>query len=121
MSARVFDDWGVPRGHFNFDVHNLSGAGLDETGIQKHFHQVKGYTIPYGCFIPKKIDNLMLAGRNITGNHMAHSSFRVMPICANIGQSVGIAADMCAKRSIVPRMLDVNELQSELRLLGIQP
>lgn len=121
MLAKVFEDWAVANAHFNFDVHNLSGAGLDETGCQKHFKQTKGYTIPYGCFIPKEIDNLMLAGRNISGTHMAHSSYRVMPICANMGQSVGIAAALCTERNCTPRSLEVSVLQEELMKNGVKP
>ncbi|KTD85446.1 FAD-dependent oxidoreductase [Paenibacillus etheri] len=121
MVARVFDDWAVANVHFNFDVHNLSGAGLDETGEQKHFKQKKGYTIPYGCFVPAEVDNLLLAGRNISGTHMAHSSFRVMPICANMGQSVGIAAALCKEKGCKPRSLDVKLLQEELIKLGVKP
>ncbi|WP_339315874.1 FAD-dependent oxidoreductase [Paenibacillus sp. FSL R10-2734] len=121
MVARVFDDWAVANVHFNFDVHNLSGAGLDETGEQKHFKQKKGYTIPYGCFVPTEVDNLLLAGRNISGTHMAHSSFRVMPICANMGQSVGIAAALCIEKGCKPRSLDVKLLQEELIKLGVRP
>ena len=121
LSARVFDDWAVTKAHFNFDVHNITGAGLDETGCQKHFMQPEGYTIPYRCFVPKKIDNLLLAGRNISGTHLAHSNFRVMPICANMGQAVGIAAAICAIKNIKPRQLDVKELQIELRAIGVEP
>ena len=88
LEARVFDDWVVTKAHFNFDVHNMTGNGLDETGVQKNFQQKKGYTIPYGCFVPLEVDNLYLAGRNISGTHMAHSNYRVMPICANMGQAV---------------------------------
>jgi len=69
--ARKFDDWAVAGAHFNFDVHNISGSGLDTTGLQAKFSQKKPYTIPYRCFIPKKIDNLLLAGRNISGTHIA--------------------------------------------------
>lgn len=119
MAARVFEDWAVAKVHFNFDVHNLDGAGLDETGVQKHFKQKKWYTIPYGCFIPKQINGLMLAGRNISGTHMAHSSYRVMPICANMGQSVGIAASICVKENIQPRELQVKVLQKRLNECGV--
>lgn len=119
--ARVFDDWAVTRAHFNFDVHNITGAGLDATGVQKHFKQAKGYTIPYGCFVPEALDGLLLAGRNISGTHMAHSNYRVMPICANMGQSVGVAAAMCAAAGVRPRDLDVSTLQARLRQLGVEP
>ena len=119
LSARVFEDWAVTKAHFNFDVHNITGAGLDETGCQQKFSQKDGYTIPYGCFVPEKIDGLLLAGRNISGTHMAHSNYRAMPICANMGQSMGVAAAICARDSILPRKLNVKTLQARLRKLGV--
>jgi hypothetical protein len=121
LDARVFDNWVVAKASFNFDVHNLTGNGLDETGSQKHFPQTKGYTIPYGCFVPLIIDNLYLAGRNISGTHMAHSNYRVMPICANMGQAVGIAAAMCAASGTAPRALEVKKVQNRLMELGVNP
>ena len=115
LSARVFDDWAVRKAHFNFDVHNITGSGLDQTGVQKHFSQTNGYTIPYRCFLPKKIENLFLTGRNISGTHMAHSNYRVMPICANMGQAVGVAAYLCVRENNSPRWLDVKLLQEILK------
>lgn len=121
LEARVFEDWVVARAQFNFDVHNMSGNGLDETGSQKNFHQKKGYTIPYGCFVPLKVENLYLAGRNISGTHMAHSNYRVMPICANMGQAVGVAAAMCVKDDVTPRTLDAKKVQRRMMELGVEP
>ncbi len=92
LEARVFDDYVVKDAYFNFDVHNITGAGLDKTGVQKHFKQTKGYTIPYRCLLPEVIENLLLCGRNISGTHMAHSNFRAMPICVGIGEAAGAAA-----------------------------
>ena len=99
---------------FNFDVHNLTGAGLDSTGCQHKFAQKKGYTIPYGCMVPEKIDGLLLSGRNISGTHMAHSNFRAMPICMEIGEACGIAAAVAASNGIQPRDVDVASIQSAL-------
>ncbi len=121
LDARIFDDWVVANAHFNLDVHNLEGAGLDPTGVQQKFSQRRGYTIPYGCFVPVGVDSLLIAGRCISGTHMAHSSYRVMPICANMGQAVGIAAAMAAKTGTEPRILDVQAIQSVLKGLGIDP
>ena len=100
LDARVFDDYVVRDAFFNFDVHNITGAGLDKTGVQKHFSQHKGYTIPYRCLLPEKKENLLLCGRNISGTHMAHSNFRVMPICVGIGEAAGVAAAIAVKNSI---------------------
>lgn len=121
LEARVFEDWVVTKAHFNFDVHNITGSGLDETGAQKKFGQKKGYTIPYGCFVPLKVENLYLAGRNISGTHMAHSNYRVMPICANMGQAVGVAAAMCVKEECTPRSLGAKAVQKRMLELGVEP
>lgn len=121
LSAKVFKDWSVTKAHFNFDVHNLTGNGLDATGSQKNFKQNSGYTIPYGCLVPKKVEHLLLAGRDICGTHMAHSNYRVMPICANMGQAAGVAASLCVKNEVTPRQLDVGLLQRRLGEWGVKP
>lgn len=119
--ARAFDDWVVTKARFNFDVHNMTGNGLDPTGAQDSFTQTGGYTIPYGCLVPVRIDQLLLAGRNISGTHMAHSNYRAMPICANMGQAAGIAAALSAKKGLRPRDLPVREIQEVLTRCGVTP
>jgi glycine/D-amino acid oxidase-like deaminating enzyme len=120
QEAKIFDDWLVTRAHFNFDVHGISGPGLDHTGKQKEFTQQKKYTIPIGCFLPKKIDGLLLAGRNISGTHMAHSNYRVMPICVNMGQGVGVLAGLSVQQRKVPRQVDVKDVQNILIEQGVR-
>ncbi len=119
LTSRQFEDWAVLNAAFNFDVHNITGSGLDKTGVQEKFPEIKGYSIPYRCFVPKRVDNLLLAGRDISGTHIAHSNYRAMPICANMGQAVGTAAALCVKTGAAPRKLDVKLLQSELTKQGV--
>lgn len=119
-TSRVFPDWAVTHASFNFDVHNMSGNGLDATGAQDAFAATH-YTIPYGCLVPEVIDCLLLAGRNISGTHMAHANYRVMPICANMGQAAGIAAAICCENNILPRYLNVQQLQKRLLAAGVYP
>ena len=119
--ARVFEDWAAANLHFNFDVHGMTGAGMDPTGQQDGFKQDKGYTIPYGCFVPRDIDGLLLAGRCISGTNIAHSDYRVMPICASMGQAVGVAAALCVREGVQPRDLPVKKLQDRMRMLGVYP
>ena len=111
LESRVFDDWAVRNASFNFDVHNIDGSGLDKNGVQKHFPKISGYTIPYRCFVPKEIDGLLLSGRNISGTHIAHSNFRVMPICAAIGEAGGIAAAIAVKNNINVREVKAADIQ----------
>jgi len=114
LTARVFDDYVVRDAHFNFDVHNLTGAGLDKTGVQHHFTQRKGYTIPYRCLLPENTENLLLCGRNISGTHMAHSNFRVMPICAGIGEAAGAAAALSVLKGVPVRGIPADEIRNAI-------
>lgn len=120
VEARVFDDWIATRNRFNFDIHNVEGAGLDRNGAQKHFRDKGQYTIPYRACVPEKIDGLLLSGRNISGTHKAHSNFRVMPICMNIGLGVGTAAAVAVKNNVPPRDVNVKEVQELLKKQGVQ-
>ncbi len=116
LEAKVFDDYVVKDAYFNFDVHNISGAGLDKTGVQKHFKQTKGYTIPYRCLIPEIKENLLLCGRNISGTHMAHSNFRVMPICVGIGEAAGAAAYLSVSQNRNLNEIDAKEIRKLIEI-----
>ena len=111
LNARFFDNWVVRRAWFNFDVHNLTGASLDKTGVQKGWKQKNDYTIPYGCLLPKNVENLLLSGRNISGSHMAHSNFRIMSVCIALGEAAGTAAALSVKQDKLLRDLDVRQIQ----------
>lgn len=114
--AKVFDDYVVKDAYFNFDVHNITGSGLDRTGVQKHFKQNKGYTIPYRCLLPEIKENILLCGRNISGTHMAHSNFRAMPICVGIGEAAGTAAAIALKQNCNLIDVDATEIR---KIIGV--
>ena len=111
LEAKYYENWVVRRAHFNFDVHNLTGASLDKTGAQKHFKQSNDYTIPYGCLLPKNVENLLLSGRNISGSHMAHSNFRIMSVCIALGEAAGTAAALSIKQNKKLRDVDAKDIQ----------
>jgi hypothetical protein len=119
LSNTIFDDWVVSRADYGFAVHNITGSGSDESG--KILYNHKGYTIPYGCFLPVGIENLYLNGRNISGTHLAHSNYRVMPICMAMGQAAGTAAALAVKAGNLTRKVNVTELQRNLLSQGVAP
>jgi hypothetical protein len=61
------------------------------------------YALPYRCFYSKDISNMFMAGRNISVTHIALGSTRVMRTCGLIGEVVGMAAAVCARRDAYPR------------------
>ena len=111
LEAKVYDNWVVRRAFFNFDVHNLTGASLDKTGVQKKWSQPNDYTIPYGCLLPQKIEGLLLSGRNISGSHLAHSNFRIMSVCIALGEAAGVAAALSTAAGIPLADVDVKVIQ----------
>lgn len=111
LQAKYYDNWVVKRAWFNFDVHNLTGASLDKTGIQHGWKQNGEYTIPYGCLLPKNVEGLLLSGRNISGSHLAHSNFRIMSVCIAIGEAAGVASAISIKQNVKLSQVDVKEIQ----------
>jgi hypothetical protein len=73
------------------------------------------YGIPYRSLVPKGVDGLLVAGKCMSGTHLAQSSFRVMPIAGSTGQAAGVAAALSANRRVQPSDLDPQELRQVLR------
>lgn len=61
------------------------------------------YPIPYRCFYSKDLDNMFMAGRNISVSHIALGTTRVMRTTAMMGEVVGLAASVCQKEGLLPR------------------
>lgn len=81
----------------------------------RRYLEHEGYDIPYRCLAPKKIDDLLVAGRCISSEQQPYESHRAMiPIMA-IGQAAGTAAALCALDGVKPRRLDIAKLQTALR------
>ncbi|MCA1808657.1 MAG: FAD-dependent oxidoreductase, partial [Lentisphaerae bacterium] len=81
----------VAYGGWTMDDHFPEGFYKKEAGTT--FHPAPSpYGIPYRSLYSRNIENLFMAGRNISATHSALSSTRVMATCATLGQAVGTAA-----------------------------
>ena len=76
---------------------------------------MKPYGIPFRCLIPVGVEGLLLAGRIISGTHLAASSYRVQPICAAIGEAAGLAAAKAAALNTSVRNLNFRDIGCELK------
>jgi len=65
--------------------------------------EIKPYSIPYRCLYSRNVDNLMMAGRNISVTHVALGTIRVMKTTGMMGEVVGMAASLCKKYDCEPR------------------
>lgn len=61
------------------------------------------YAVPYRCLYSRNVDNLLMAGRNISVTHVALGTVRVMRTTGMMGEVAGIAASLCKKYQTTPR------------------
>lgn len=64
---------------------------------------IKPYPIPYRCLYSRNVDNLFMAGRNISATHVTFGSTRLMRTTAMMGEVVGMAVSICRKHRVLPR------------------
>jgi len=109
-----FEDVVVHKAWFLIDIHNPAGGGQAEV----HSQPATPYDIPYRSLLPREVEGLLLSGRNISGTHRAHASYRVMGVALATGQAAGIAAALSAKEGCLPRELDYHKVQAALLEYG---
>lgn len=73
----------------------------------------KAFKVSYRQLVPKKIDNILCAGRCL-GAGDTIDTFRLIAPCFVTGQAAGVAAALAAKKNIAPRNLAYSELAREL-------
>lgn len=61
------------------------------------------YPVPYRCLYSRNVENLFMAGRNISVTHVALGTVRVMRTTGMMGEVVGMAASLCKKYDTTPR------------------
>lgn len=76
------------------------------------------FRIPYRCLYSKNVDNLFMAGRNVSVSHIVLSAARVQETTGMMGELVGLAASLCKKYNCTPREVykhHLKELESRIR------
>jgi hypothetical protein len=109
VSGRAFEDTiGWRSGYLD-----LGGQmGREEEVMMVH-------DVPYRSILPEELDGMLMAGRCISTTHVATAAGKSMGNCIATGHAAGLAAAMSVTKSIVPRDLNVTELQDVLRADGV--
>ncbi len=76
--------------------------GEEFKSISMH-NKVYPYPVPYRCLYSRNVNNLFMAGRNISVTHMALGTVRVMRTTGMLGEVVGLAAAVCKENDVLPR------------------
>jgi hypothetical protein len=113
LGVRKFDD-AIARSTYPVDIHSPTGPGT----VLRRLPEGQWYEVPLRCLIPKGVDNLLVAGRCISGTHEAHSSYRVTPTAMATGQAAGVCAALACASGRAPRDVPAGEVQDILRRQG---
>ena len=78
------------------------------------------FQVPYGIMVPKSMDNLLVAGRCVSGDKMSHAALRQMMCCSVTGQGAGVAAAVSVKSKISTQNLSIKAVQNALKKQGVR-
>ena len=102
---------------YPIDVHR----GKDENKPLDNVYLEEGKVpgIPYGALTVKGFENLLTAGRIISGDRRAQSAYRVQATCMATGEAAGTAAALAAGKGVPAPELDTDELRKTLSRNGM--
>lgn len=105
LEAKPYDDasytttWGMDL-HYPKTTEGFNGEPyLSEAKIKRH----APYAVPYRTLYSRNIENLFMAGRNISVTHAALGTVRVMRTGGMMGEVVGMATSICIANNALPR------------------
>lgn len=129
LARRSFPDE-ICRNAHGIDVHfskrkavALSRLSIDEARKAIHKRtQAMGIGasmgVPYRCLTPKRLRNVLVAGRCISTDRRTNGSIRIMACCLHTGEAAGIAGAMAATGSRNVHSVDSGALRSKLKACG---
>jgi hypothetical protein len=99
-AERFSDSVGI--GSYRIDLHPSSGGDnyIDVSSLP--------FQIPLGALIPRRVENLLAACKNLGTTHITNGCFRLHPVEWNIGEAAGALAAFCVRRKEPPRQVRRN-------------
>ncbi len=96
IQAAFFPD-SVGIGSYRIDLHPSTGGdnSIDISSLP--------YQIPLGALLPKRVENLLPACKNLGVTHITNGCYRLHPVEWNIGEAAGTLVAYCRQRQTTPR------------------
>ncbi len=118
IAAEDFQDT-VGIGSYRIDLHPSTGGDnyIDIASLP--------FQIPLGALLPKRVENLFPACKNLGVTHITNGCYRLHPVEWNIGEAVGALVAFCVNKRHAPRAVRakaslLKEYQSLLSGLGVR-
>lgn len=117
LAADFYDSVGI--GYYHIDLHPDCGGNnyIDLNSLP--------FQIPLGALLPKRMENLLPANKNIGTTHITNGCYRLHPVEWNIGESVGMLVTYALNKKVIPRQVReqkemLEEFQRMIRSQGIE-
>ena len=96
-AAEFYDSVGV--GYYHIDLHpSTAGDNYIDFGSMP-------FQIPLGALLPKRVENLLPANKNIGTTHITNGCYRLHPVEWSIGESVGLLIKYALDKKVIPRVV----------------
>jgi hypothetical protein len=98
LTAERFADT-VGIGSYRIDLHPATGGDnyIDISSLP--------FQVPLGALLPRRVENLLPAGKNLGVTHITNGCFRLHPVEWNVGEAAGALAAFCLARKEPPRQV----------------
>jgi hypothetical protein len=102
IAAAHFED-SIGVGSYRIDLHPASGGEnyIDISSLP--------FEIPMGSLLPRRVENLLPAAKNLGVTHITNGCYRLHPVEWNIGESAGLLAARAVQLKTPPRRIRNNE------------
>ena len=107
-------------------IEGVATLNLDEARAGKKFDDCVGiggawngdhigWQIPFGALVPKNVENILTAGRSISGEPAMSDVIRVIPNCWVSGHAAGAAAAVAVQDGTLARAVDIPKVRALLK------
>ena len=136
LNGHRFDD-AIANGSYRVDIHHQDKPGLTfryldgtEAYLVPGEKAVEGrwraptptnptfYQVPYRSLLPRTLANLLVSGRMIDTDTLAHAAVRVMVNMNQTGEAAGVASVLAMRTTQDVRTIHVPDLRDQLRTGG---
>ncbi|MFJ8168164.1 FAD-dependent oxidoreductase [Streptomyces sp. NPDC094473] len=90
-------------GNYRIDLHPSTGGDnyVDIGSVP--------FEIPLGALVPRRVRNLLPAGKNIGTTHITNGCYRLHPVEWNIGEVAGALAAHCVSEGVDPHQVQADD------------
>lgn len=124
-SLRKRED-GIARASWEIDLHvaddgppsprTLQSKSAEYLAFSRRLYDGEWFDIPFGCLVTAGVDNLLVAGRCISAEILAHASLRIQQTCMSTGEAAGVIAALSLDGNCHPRHVQPTRVITQLAI-----